>query len=278
MHADEDLEATRPHDWVDSVSTRMPASPRPAAAARPSRLAVLLAAVSAVSPSCEGNERTRDTRVLYEAILAEYATQDAILCPCEVEEGKYESVQQCEGRHVLTDDERECIHGVLMRSKDAVVESLWCMLDAEEAFTACVEKVTCATPGRLDCAIAHSEAIGPCDLPSPVAAEIEVDCFGAPMLRCMDGQIITEEMLCDGDADCADGTDERNCPGRFSCRDGSSVPEVFACDGEADCGDASDETLCDGFTCGDGAMIPADWACDGESDCDDGSDESGCSS
>lgn len=225
--------------------------------------------------SCEGSERTRDTRILYEAILAEYAAQDEVLCPCEVAEGKYASVAECEARHAVTDAQRECIHAVLKEAQDLVVESLWCTLDAEEALSACARRASCANEPRLDCAIAYAQASSGCALPSEVAVTIEVECYGEPPLTCMDGQVIVKEMICDGKPDCADKSDEQDCPGRYMCADGTSVPEAWACDGEADCPDRSDETRCGGFKCKEGP-IPAEWVCDGEPDCADGADEAGC--
>lgn len=226
--------------------------------------------------ACEHNEQTRDTTVLYRLIRAEYAAQDAVLCPCEVAEGKYKSVAECEARHALTDTELECLYGVFRASQDVVVDSLWCTLDAEEALSACVDKLSCSVKDRLDCAITYMMAIEPCSLPSVVEAQIEAECFGASTLTCDDGQLITEKMRCNGVPDCADATDERQCPGRFTCTDGFSVAENWTCDGEPDCADESDETLCTGFTCQDGAIIPPQWVCDGEPDCDDGEDEVGC--
>lgn len=246
----------------------------PAAGARPGRAVPVIAAVLGLL-ACK-HELTRDPRVLYGMIRAEYAEQDKLLCPCEVDDGKYESIAECEARHALTDTELECYYGVLEASQDVVVESLQCTLGAEEALSACVQDVGCTTKDRLDCAIAYMLAIEPCTLPSVVAAKIEAECFGASTQTCEDGQIITDEMRCNGVPDCGDATDERLCPGRFTCKDGFSIPENWACDGDSDCADESDETLCAAFTCSDGATIPPTWVCDGEPDCDDGEDEDGC--
>jgi hypothetical protein len=120
---------------------------RPAAVARASRLAALLVVMLAPL-ACEHNERTRDTTVLYGLIRAEYVAQDAVLCPCEVAEGKYKSVAECEARHALTDAELECLYGVFRASQDVVVDSLWCTLDAEEALSACVDKLACSVKDR----------------------------------------------------------------------------------------------------------------------------------
>merc|ERR1712062_697804 len=75
-----------------------------------------------------------------------------------------------------------------------------------------------------------------------------------------------------------DGCDEEN---EFTCKNNECIPNQFRCDGQLDCADDSDEhnCPCDGendFACADGDCINADWRCDGESDCSDGSDENNC--
>ncbi len=112
--------------------------------------------------------------------------------------------------------------------------------------------------------------------------------------QCADTSCIDLQFRCDGNSipDCADNSDELNCPSvNDTCAPNElrcpfvCIPIELACDGVTDCRDNYDEEFCPQtipddqphFSCGNGIQrTRVINVCDGHKDCADGSDEKHC--
>uniref|UniRef100_A0A673XLF5 Low density lipoprotein receptor-related protein 8, apolipoprotein e receptor n=1 Tax=Salmo trutta TaxID=8032 RepID=A0A673XLF5_SALTR len=113
---------------------------------------------------------------------------------------------------------------------------------------------------------------------------------------CENGQCVPQRWRCDGEPECADGSDEADAtcsrqmcpPEKFNCGDSASkcVSSSWRCDGERDCENGADEDQCSAdtkacpakdFQCRNRKCVAPVFVCDGDDDCGDGSDEEKCS-
>jgi low density lipoprotein receptor-related protein 5/6 len=140
----------------------------------------------------------------------------------------------------------------------------------------------------------QGEATKMCSCPyNLVLTKDEMTCADPPTcapdhFTCLKGNIdcIPKVWLCDGDDECADGSDEMNCPTcspkEFKCDNGQCINEKDRCDGTSHCQDDSDEKNCvpcnmDQFECKiDRMCIDVRFRCDNKDDCSDGDDEFHC--
>uniref|UniRef100_A0A8C5D9L3 Low-density lipoprotein receptor-related protein 8-like n=1 Tax=Gouania willdenowi TaxID=441366 RepID=A0A8C5D9L3_GOUWI len=102
---------------------------------------------------------------------------------------------------------------------------------------------------------------------------------------CSDGGCVSLQLVCNGQNDCEDGSDENQCGDKrckndeFSCTNRQCISTRSLCNGIDDCGDGSDEAscpMCDAglFFCGPSdACLPNHKLCDGQADCQNGNDE-----
>ncbi|XP_051885187.1 low-density lipoprotein receptor class A domain-containing protein 3 isoform X2 [Pristis pectinata] len=111
---------------------------------------------------------------------------------------------------------------------------------------------------------------------------------------CSDGRCIPGAWQCDGQPDCFDKSDEKECPRVkskcaptfFPCASGvHCIIGRFRCNGFEDCPDGSDEENCTAnpllcstarFHCKNGRCIDKSFVCDGVNNCQDNSDEDVC--
>jgi hypothetical protein len=140
---------------------------------------------------------------------------------------------------------------------------------AEDCETSCLREAPCSGIEGFYCGFS-----------GPVPRCFE-GCIGLSPFTCDDGVVLSGYTRCNTVSDCTTGEDELDCPSvsTYKCRNvDERVQSSLVCDGQPDCSDGSDETpgCATELSCG-GIEVSGYQMCDGTETCSDGSDEpDGC--
>ncbi|KAM8866074.1 prolow-density lipoprotein receptor-related protein 1 [Synchiropus picturatus] len=179
-------------------------------------------------------------------------------------------------------------------------DELRCVRHTEDCVHHCDDNSRCLPSkflcdGERDCTdgtdednCEKDEETSPTTLPPVVTSTTPLKCARNSIL-CKDKlECVFHQHICDGEADCKDGSDEEDCStacesDQFQCAHGKKCIESSqVCDGVLHCQDRSDELGCihmEGCAhqCDENSRcLPSSFLCDGEGDCLDGSDEANC--
>ncbi|XP_050526634.1 modular serine protease-like isoform X9 [Daktulosphaira vitifoliae] len=196
------------------------------------------------------------------AYLSESRKQIRNTCPIETYECSngdcIDFIFTCDGKADCSDNSDETESLCSSRSKSCPGFAFRCL------YGACVSKsVLC--DGNFDCIDKSDENNTTCyqtkfqNTTNPTIQvttnKVLTECQ-SKQFQCDSGECIDSFFVCDGTADCQDGTDEtrKSCENvrcesySFTCNYGACIPKDHKCDGHKNCADGSDEIKCDRIT------------------------------
>jgi hypothetical protein len=147
------------------------------------------------------------------AMFDELDAQGERTCGCEVDAGNYPDVAACISANA-TEAQRACVCP-LWAADPGNAAAATCAAAAERAYTRCSKDVHCDdVVGYQGCVDEYVALYAACPrFASATTAAVEIQCEGAEATSCGSGEQVPTRWVCDGEADCADGSDEAQCAG-----------------------------------------------------------------